>query len=374
MVKIECDIPNSSQRAELLKHTSLIIWDEITMMNKHNLQAVDSVLRKIKQTDVPFGGIIFVGAGDFRQIPPIVRNGTREEIILSSIKFSPLWRSFQILDLIIPVRQQHDKEFAELVDKISNGTLETNEDGKVILELIKTTTDSDEWTRFVYPDIPHVDPSTKAKALLTLFNKEVDKQNENICDVLTGEYKTLYSHDELNESSDISEFFKDNITTEFFNQINFPNVPPHELKLKVGMECYIVRNLSPEEGILNNTQVKVIHITKNLLQLRHLENGKIFFIPRITFSMVLKRKGIKLNRKQFPIRAGYVKTFNRSQGATLDRTGPDLRTECFCHGQLAVAISRVRTREDVLILTTQDKLDVYNRAITTNVVYAELLL
>ena len=90
--------------------------------------------------------------------------------------------------------------------------------------------------------------------------------------------------------------------------------------------------------------------------------------------MVLKRKGIKLNRKQFPIRAGYVKTFNRSRGATLDRTGLDLRSECFCHGQLAVAISRVRTREDVLILTTQDKLDVYNRAITTNVVYAELLL
>ena len=47
-------------------------------------------------------------------------------------------------NLIIPVRQQHDKEFAELVDKFCNGTLETNEDGKVILELIKTTTDSDE--------------------------------------------------------------------------------------------------------------------------------------------------------------------------------------------------------------------------------------
>ena len=374
LVKIECDIPNSSQRAELLKNTSLIIWDEITMINKHNLEAVDAVLRKICKSDKPFGGIVFVGAEDFRKIPPILRNGTRDEIILASIKFSPLWEIFQKHKLIIPVRQQDDREFAKLVDSVSNGTLQADQDGKVILDLIKTTTDTDEWTRFVYPDIPHTDPSTNGKSLLTLFNKEVDKQNEIISDTLPGHYVTLYSHDDLNESSEISEFFKDNVTTEFFNQINFPNVPPHELKVKVGMECFIVRNLSPDEGILNNTQVKILHISKNLIQLRHLENKNIFFIPRITFSMVLKRKGIKLTRKQFPLRAGYVKTFNRSQGATLDRTGLDLRSECFCHGQLAVAISRVRTRNDLLILTTEDKIDANKHAITTNVVYQELLL
>ena len=124
MIKIECDIPNSSQRAELFRQTSLIVWDEITMMNKHNIEAVDTVMRKIRNSDIPFGGIVFVGAGDFRQIPPIVRNGTVEDIISSSIKFSPIWKSFQIHGLSIPVRQQQDKEFAELVDKISNGTLE----------------------------------------------------------------------------------------------------------------------------------------------------------------------------------------------------------------------------------------------------------
>ena len=219
-----------------------------------------------------------------------------------------------------------------------------------------------------------INPITKGQSLLSLLNKDVDLLNNRICDSLPTDYTTLYSYDDLNESSEISDFFKQNVTEEFFNQINYPNIPPHELQLKIGMECYIVRNLAPEEGILNNTQVTILRITRNLIQVRLTENSKIFYIPKITFCINLKSKGIKLNRQQFPLRAGYVKTFNRAQGATLDRAGLDLRKECFCHGQLAVAISRVRTRNDVLILTTEDELSSDNHAITTNVVFDELLL
>ena len=163
------------------------------------------------------------------------------------------------------------------------------------------------------------------------------------------------------------------MTEEFFNNVKFPNVPPHELRLKVGMECFLVRNLSPDEGLLNNTQVTVVGITRYLLQVRLTDTTKVFYLPRISFAMNLQRKGIKLTRKQFPVRAGYVKTINRAQGSTLNRTGIDLRKDCFAHGQLAVALSRVRNRTDILILTTPEKRDENHHAVTTNVVYDEVL-
>ena len=69
-----------------------------------------------------------------------------------------------------------------------------------------------------------------------------------------------------------------------------------------------------------------------------------------------------------------MKTVYRAQGVTLNRTGVDLRTDCFAHGQLAVALSRVRSRKDLLILTSKDKLDESGHALTKNVVYKVILL
>ena len=305
---------------------------------------------------------------------PIVKNGTRDDTINATIKKSPLWETFTVFTLTIPVRQQTDPEFSKFIDSIADGTCPVDKDGKVSLHLIKAVTDVDEWISFLYPDLQKGVASTSNKALLSVLNTDVDKFNKKIADRLPNQFVSLFSHDRLNESSGISTFFKNNVTEEFFNNVNFPNVPPHELQLKPGMECFIVRNLSPDEGLPNNTQVTILGIIKNLLQVRIAQKNRIFYLPRICFTMNLQRKGIKLTRKQFPIRAGYVKTINRAQGCTLHKTGVDLRKDCFAHGQLAVALSRVRQRNEIIILTTPEKLTVHGHAITTNVVYHEVLI
>ena len=374
LTKTECDIPVTSQRACLLRKATVVVWDEITMTHKHNLQAVNKILQKIRNNDELFGGLVFIGAGDFRQIPPIVERGTREDTVKASVKFLDIWQQFNVHKLILPVRQQQDPEFSLLVDAIANGTLPENEEGKVTLNIIQTTTDINKWLEFTYPDLIQGTASTDDGILLSVLNKQVDYLNDHISNHLKTPFVSLFSHDELDDSSESSSFFKNNVTVEFFNQLNFPNIPSHELKLKTGMDCFIVRNLSPDEGLLNNTQIVIMNITRNLIQVNLTGTKKIFYIPRISFSMNLRSKGLRMTRKQFPLRAGYVKTINRAQGATLNRAGIDLRTECFGHGQLAVAISRVRTRYDILILTTEEKLDVNRRAITTNIVYNELLL
>ena len=74
------------------------------------------------------------------------------------------------------------------------------------------------------------------------------------------------------------------------------------------------------------------------------------------------------------MRAGYVKTISSAQGAPLNRIAVDLRTDCFAHGQLAVTLSRVRSRKDLLVLTMEEKFDESGHALTKNVVYKEILL
>ena len=61
-----CDIKHGSYLADLLKRTSLIIWDEAPMANKHCFEALDKSLRDIlrftneNSRDRPFGGMTVV--------------------------------------------------------------------------------------------------------------------------------------------------------------------------------------------------------------------------------------------------------------------------------------------------------------------------
>ena len=64
---VVCAVGGRTQRAQLLRQCAVIIWDEIAMMSRHNPLAVDRLLRDLCDTpDVPFGGKIFIIAGDFR--------------------------------------------------------------------------------------------------------------------------------------------------------------------------------------------------------------------------------------------------------------------------------------------------------------------
>lgn len=69
-----------SADAELLRLADLLVIDEIdeiTMLHKFNLRAIDRTLRDLRRRpDVPFGGMLVVACGDFRQRLPVVPRGT----------------------------------------------------------------------------------------------------------------------------------------------------------------------------------------------------------------------------------------------------------------------------------------------------------
>ncbi|MEN9568090.1 MAG: hypothetical protein RLZZ69_3286, partial [Cyanobacteriota bacterium] len=70
---------------------SVIIWDEAPMSSRFLLEALDRCLKDIRQIEEPFGGLVMVLAGDFRQTLPVVSHASPSQIIEVSLKKSVLW-------------------------------------------------------------------------------------------------------------------------------------------------------------------------------------------------------------------------------------------------------------------------------------------
>ena len=73
-----CSISKGDVHHELLKHTTLIIWDEVLMQHRHVIECVDRMLRDLLNVDSSFGGITMLFEGDFRQTLLVVPHGSRE--------------------------------------------------------------------------------------------------------------------------------------------------------------------------------------------------------------------------------------------------------------------------------------------------------
>lgn len=74
-------------------------------------------------SEEPFGGKVFVLGGDFRQIPPVVKGGSRALIITRSLKSSFIWNQFQKFRLSINMRANGDTLFCEWLLQIGDGRI-----------------------------------------------------------------------------------------------------------------------------------------------------------------------------------------------------------------------------------------------------------
>ena len=61
-----CHISKRTQLEELIRHAKVIIWDEVVMVHRHAIEAVDRTLQDLMENKEPFGGKLFIFAGDFR--------------------------------------------------------------------------------------------------------------------------------------------------------------------------------------------------------------------------------------------------------------------------------------------------------------------
>jgi len=94
-----CYICKQDDLAVLIRQTKLILWDEAPMTNKLAFEAVDRTLCDLTNRNEPFGGIVFVMSGDFRQVLPVIPRGSHADIVFASIKNSYLWEFVEVFHL-----------------------------------------------------------------------------------------------------------------------------------------------------------------------------------------------------------------------------------------------------------------------------------
>ena len=104
-----------SGRADLIDNAAIIIWDELVNANIAVFEAVHNICSSIKRSQKPFGGIPFIGVGDFRQVAPVIKGAGATATFDACIKSSYLWEKFRVLSLHTPIRSSSDPDFTDFI-------------------------------------------------------------------------------------------------------------------------------------------------------------------------------------------------------------------------------------------------------------------
>ncbi|KAJ1684991.1 hypothetical protein LUZ63_016381 [Rhynchospora breviuscula] len=285
-----CTVSKQSAIAELLRRATLIIWDEASMSKRQAVEALDRTLHDVTDSRHPFGGKIVVFGGDFRQVLPVVRRGTKAQIIDATLPMSPLWTYIKKRKLTRNMRASSDPWFAQFLLNVGDGTEPSigNDFIRVPNEMIIPYTTEEESVNelieTVFPSLNengHRTDYIASRAILSTKNEYVDKLNKHMIESYPGEELIYHSIDTAVDDA------RGNYPSEFLNSLTPNGLPPHILKLKKGCPVILLRNLDPANGLCNGTRLVCWNFQRNVIDAEITTGGHVgkrIFIPRIPLS------------------------------------------------------------------------------------------
>ncbi|XP_010424538.1 PREDICTED: uncharacterized protein LOC104709662 [Camelina sativa] len=333
-----CSIDPRSELADLIKETSLIIWDEAPMMSRYSFESLDWSLYDIicNPESKPFGGKVVVFGGDFRQVLPIIQGAGRAEIVLASLNSSYLWDHCKVLTLTKNMRllnsklsyaqSEEIKEFSEWLLNIGDGKIAELYDGEAMI------------------DIPE-------EFLIT----DADNPIESIVRAIYGDPALLH------EEKDPKFFQQRAILAPRNEDVN--KLKLYMLEKFKGQEVvYLSADILDPTDSYSNTNPAIVIIGDRI--------GDIVLIPKVLITPSDTKLPFKMRRRQFPIALAFAMTISKSQGQSLSEVGLYLPKSVFSHGQLYVVLSRVTSKKGLKVIILDKDGKIARQAL--NVVFKEV--
>lgn len=308
------------------RYVDLLIIDEISMMGKTLLDKIDAVLKIVRKSDAPMGGMRVVFSGDFFQLPPVKDSMAFE---------SPVWKALKLktVEFNEPKRYE-DPDFYEMLMRIRKGIV-LDED-HIILMHRKEAHDG------IIESI--IDGTFKERIVPTIFfalRKMVKTYNDI-------KMKELETPSYISKCVDrFPESIRESWKPKYIERMDAVIDP--EIEYKVGQFVMLTRNMmhlskrlvNGARGIIQavNMDEEMPRIIKNIAVAFENIAGIVEIEPVDTEFSSSKDPII---RTQMPLISAWALTIHKSQGATIESAIVDVGSSVFEDGQAYVALSRVR--------------------------------
>lgn len=321
----------SKVKRRLVANLDLLVIDEISMVRADVLDAVDSVLRRLRRNSLPFGGVQLLMIGDLGQLAPIARDEDWE--ILRRVYDTPYFFSSRALAAtewltleLQHIYRQTDPRFIDVLNRVRDGRLDP--------------TTLDRLHSRYRPDFHP--PEDEGWIILSTHNRKVDARNESRLERLKSKTKRFQATIEGT-----------------FPESGHP--APVTLELKVGAQVMFVRNdPSPEKLYFNGKIGKVTRIEPDKVRVRCSGDSDDLLVEAATWENVkyqLDEESGEIRETttgkfiQLPLKLAWAMTIHKSQGLTFERAVIDAGS-AFAPGQVYVALSRCKTLDGMVLTST----------------------
>jgi GTPase SAR1 family protein len=317
-------------KIKIIRSIDLLVIDEISMVRADLLDAIDAVLRRFRNSHIPFGGVQLLMIGDIQQLAPVVKED--EWNILKKYYDTVFFFSSKALQqtqfVTIELRQiyrQNDLVFIDILNKIR--------DNRIDPETLNRLN-----SRYKPGFNP---PDSEGYIILTTHNIKAQEINNSKLEKIHSETYTF----EATVEGDFPEYA-------------FPT--ESRLTLKTGAQVMFVKNdLSPEKSYYNGKIGIVTGFDEEAVYVKCPDELNEIIVNRTLwentkYTIDEETKEIKETVigtfEQYPLKLAWAITIHKSQGLTFDRAIIDAQA-AFAHGQVYVALSRCRTIEGLVLST-----------------------
>ena len=207
----------------------LLVVDEISMLGSQLLNVLEMRLRQIMNDERAFGGLHALFVGDLYQLRPVRASWVfKQEHALAKNH----WLDFKMVELTQIMRQKGDQRFAELLNRMRVGKLDTED-----MELLATRQHP------VRLDIPY----------LFTMNRPKDQHNDLVYYASDGVEHEFVAVDKLAHAMKSATDKEKEITKIVSMATHETAGLPRVLRLKVGLPVELTSNVATEDGLCNGT-------------------------------------------------------------------------------------------------------------------------